>query len=128
MPKKGVKQQGGASNWMHSFHASTAVGGPAAISKFTLQNINNAPMFKPMSPSAQIPTAPSTGIVPNGRVLAMSGGGKHKQTGGALQNKTVSQLRTLCNKNGLSCRNKQTGGFLPKASLISKLKQKGVKN
>ena len=111
---------------MNSFYARTAIGGPAAISRSTLQGINNAPMFKPMSPTAQIPTLPSTGIVPNGRVLAMTGGGYGYQHGGGLEKMSVKQLRTLCNQHGMSCRNKKTGAFLSKASLVRKLKQSGI--
>jgi hypothetical protein len=65
------KQKGGdASGYSGLFYSRGVVGGPAAISRVTLGGINNAPMFNPFSPAAQIPTLPSVGIVPNGAYLA----------------------------------------------------------
>lgn len=62
-------QQGGASDWSHSWYSQTAAGGPAAISRATLEQIHNAPVFNPLSETAAFPT-PGTGIIPNGLYLA----------------------------------------------------------
>lgn len=105
-------QKGG--NWMQSFHAQTAVGGPAAISHATLQHINSAPMFNPLTPNTTIPTGPSTGIIPNGMYFAQMGGSNH------LEQLPVQQLRSMCNQKGLSCK-KPNGKYFTKKQLIRKL-------
>ena len=75
------KQHGGSSDFMGLFYANTAVGGPAAISQATLQGINNAPMFNPLSTNSAVP-GNSTGIVPTGTYLAThTGGGSRRQRG-----------------------------------------------
>ena len=88
--KGGKRHQkgGGSSDWSHSFHANTAIGGPAAISHHTLQHINQAPMFNPLSDNAIIPTQ-ATGITPNCLYLAQSkvaglAGPTMVQSGGAF--------------------------------------------
>ena len=126
-----VEQFGGSSDYMGLFYANTAVG-PAAISQATLQGINNAPMFNPLSTNATVP-GNSTGIVPTGTYLAThTGGGARRQQGssccgGGSQNQrggTVTDLRTECNNRGLSCRG-PNGKYLPKAKLVKLLKQHG---
>ncbi len=109
-------QVGGFSDYMSSFYSSGAVGGPATISRVTLNGINNAPMFNPLSSTAVIPTLPSTGIVPSEVYLA-------NMTGGATKGKalTLDQMRAACNKAGLSCRDK-AGKFYPRATLVKLLK------
>ena len=59
------KQQKGAgsSDWVGSFHAMGA--DPAQLSRFTLRNINNAPIFHPLQTGTIIPT-PLDGIIPTG--------------------------------------------------------------
>lgn len=126
-----TKQQrgGSAGTWGSSFYANTAIGGPGAISRSTLANIENALIFKPFVKGAVIPTAPSTGIIPTGQYLAgmppahmsHTGGGRKATTG--LTSKNVAELRDMCNANGLSC--KQRGKFLTKAEMVQKLKQVG---
>lgn len=106
----------GGSDWMHSFHSSTAVGGPAAISAATLQGIGNAPMFNPLNASATVP-GNSTGIVPSGLYLASQTGGSGQPVWSQL---STEELRTKCNENGLSCRG-QNGGFLHRNTLIKQL-------
>jgi len=128
MSKSGKSKQqkgGSAGTWGSSFYANTAVGGPAAISRATLAHIDNALMFKPFSKTAVIPTGPSTGIVPTGQYLAgmQLGGGKHQNQKGGLSKKTVPELRTLCNDNGISCR--RAGKYLAKAQLVQKLQKGG---
>ena len=64
-------QTGGASSaFISSFYSNTVVGGPAEISRITLQGIDNAPMFHPLDYNAVVPTLPSTGIIPEGIVLS----------------------------------------------------------
>ena len=64
-------QSGGASSdFLGSFYANTVVGGPAAISTFTLNGLSASPMFNPLSMTATFPTMPSTGIVPTGMVMS----------------------------------------------------------
>ena len=109
-------QVGGFSDFMSSFYASGAVGGPGAISRVTLSGINNAPMFNPLSSTAVVPTLPSTGIVPSEIYLANMKGGAAKSTSASLD-----RLRAECNKAGLSCRYKN-GKYLPRATLVKLLK------
>jgi len=124
------KQKGGSSDFMHSFYSTTAIGGPAAISQATLQGINSAPMFNPLSMTATIP-GNSTGIVPTGLYLAgvqtggmcgikhQKGGGCGCQSGGSPV--SLEELRSACNAHGISCRG-QNGGYLQRKTLIKKLK------
>ena len=109
-----MASQKGGSDFMSSFYANTAVGGPAAISQALLAGINNSPMFNHLSMAATIP-GNSTGIIPTGLYLSgMTGGGQD-----------VAKLRTLCNKNGISCRG-QNGGYLHAKTLVKKLREKGI--
>jgi hypothetical protein len=82
--KKSRTQRGGAaSDWVGSFYANTAIGGPAAISRATLEGIADAPMFNPLSSTATFPTN-STGIIPTGTYLAFASGvPTASQVGGA---------------------------------------------
>lgn len=113
MPKCN-KQKGGSSAFMNSFYSNTAVGGPAAISKATLAGINDAPMFNPLSHSATVP-GNSTGIIPSGLYLAVS------QTGGAVLDKmSTPELRSTCNKCGISCRG-QKGGYKRRDTMIKQI-------
>ena len=57
------QKAGGASDYSPSFYALGA--DPAELSRFTLSNIDNAPMFNPLSDRAVIPTGTS-GIIPTG--------------------------------------------------------------
>lgn len=116
MPKN---QKGGASDFMHSFYSATAAGGPAAISKATLQGLANAPMFNPLSAGATIP-GNSTGIVPSALYLASQLGG-----GQMSEAEVTVQLRDACNENGISCRGPK-GGFLQNKTLVKKLQQAGA--
>jgi hypothetical protein len=122
-------QVGGFSDYMSSFYASGAVGGPGAISRFTLSGINNAPMFNPLSTTAVIPTLPSTGIVPSEAYLANMQGGaaKRRPVSRASGNNAISldRLRAKCNKAGLSCRYKN-GKYLPRDTLVKLLKSNQV--
>ena len=138
-PKNGGKQRGGSSDFMGLFYANTAVGGPAAISQATLQGINNAPMFNPLSTNSAVP-GNSTGIVPTGTYLAThTGGGSRRQRGSSRRQRgssccaggsanqrgaSVADLRTECNNRGLSCRG-PNGKYLPKAKLVKLLEQHG---
>jgi hypothetical protein len=136
MPKRGNKKskgQCGGSAWVHPAHSFTAVGGPAAISNATLEVINQAPMFNPLSDNTIIP-GPS-GVVPSGLYLgAQSQGasnnnvpaGNVPQSGGAekrsLLDIELPHLRDLCNALGFSCRN-QKGDFLTKKQLVQKIQK-----
>lgn len=111
-PAPAPAQVGGFSDYMNSFYASGAVGGPGAISRFTLKGINNAPMFNPLSATAVIPTLPSTGIVPSESYLA------HMKGGAA----SLDSLREQCNEAGLSCRD-NNGKFLTRTALVKLLKE-----
>jgi hypothetical protein len=125
-------QVGGFSDYMSSFYSSGAVGGPGAISRFTLSGINNAPMFNPLSSTAVVPTLPSTGIVPSEIYLANMKGGAAKRrpvtraVGKASDSVSLDRLRAECNKAGLSCRYKN-GKYLPRATLVKLLKSNEVK-
>jgi hypothetical protein len=77
------KQLGGSSDYISTFYAAGAVGGPAAVSRATLRGIDNAPMFNPLSAKAVIPTLPATGIVPSGLYFSSMTGGSPFQMGGA---------------------------------------------
>lgn len=120
-----MPKQIGGSDFMHSFYASTAVGGPAAISKATLAGINQVPMFNPLSGNASIP-GNSTGIVPSGLYLASQSGGScgcsrsKKCQHGGLNSLSTEQLRDLCNDSGISCRG-QKGGYKRRSTLIKQL-------
>ena len=65
-------QKGGSSDFTHSFYAQTVVGGPAALTKHTLDNIDKSPMFNPLSTNTAFPTI-NTGIIPNGLYYAHGG-------------------------------------------------------
>lgn len=96
----GVRQRGGAaSDWVGSFYANTAVGGPAAISRATLEGITDAPMFNPLSSTATFPTN-STGIIPTGTYLAFSSGGvpSAAQLGGGKRQLLQAQLKQVKDK------------------------------
>ena len=121
--KKSKTQKGGGSDFMGSFYANTAIGGPAAISQATLQGINNAPMFNPMSSTATIPGG-STGIVPSGIYLATHTGGGQSQESADLSKLTVPELRTLNNESGMSARD-ENGKYLKKSELVEQLQQVG---
>lgn len=54
---------GGATDYAQSFHAYAT--SPAQLSKFTLNYINQSPMFNPLSTNTIIPTGTS-GIIPTG--------------------------------------------------------------
>ncbi len=110
------KQTGGVSSYIGLFYSRGAVGGPAAISKVTLSGLNNSPMFNPLSSTAVIPTLPSTGIVPNGAYLA-------GMAGGAASGTSDDNLRAMCNKSGLSCRD-MNGKYLPRSALLQILGMK----
>ena len=59
-----IKQKGaGSSDYVQSFHALGA--DPAELSRFTLQYIDQAPMFHPLQANTMIPTG-TTGIIPTG--------------------------------------------------------------
>ena len=124
----GGTQVGGLSDYMSSFYASGAMGGPGAISRFTLSGINNAPMFKPLSSTAVIPTLPSTGIVPSEVYLANMKGGAAKRRsvsrrpGNSGDSVSLDRLRAECNSAGLSCRD-NNGKYLPRATLVKLLKK-----
>lgn len=62
---KRIKQQRGAgsSDYAQSFHAYGA--DPAQLSRFTLANINKAPMFNPLKSNTVFPTGTS-GVIPTG--------------------------------------------------------------
>jgi hypothetical protein len=117
MPKN---QEGGSSDYMHSFYSSTALGGAAAISQATLAGINQAPMFNPLSGTAAIPGT-STGIIPSGLYLASTqSGGGCKQHAKQLGGMSTEQLRDQCNENGISCRGEK-GGYKHRSTLIQQL-------
>jgi hypothetical protein len=73
-------QNGGGSDYIHSFYANTVKGGPAAISQVNLDGIDKSPMFNPLSETAIIP-GNVTGIVPSGLYYATQGQGP-SQNGG----------------------------------------------
>lgn len=127
---KRKQQKGGVSDWMHSFYSQGVVGGPAALSRAMLQNIDQAPMFNPLSDNTVLPTGPSTGIIPNGLYLAgMKGGGcgcgqsggKGRKRGRSLYSMNVADLRRLCHQRGIRCRS-ANGKLLGKTELLRKLK------
>lgn len=102
------RQRGGASDWMHSFHAASSTDG-ACVQKTLLNGIGNSPMFNPLNSNAVIP-GNSTGIVPSGTYLLQTGGAGY----------STDYLRTLCNKLGMSCRGPK-GGFLGRKTLLKKI-------
>ena len=53
----------GSTDYAQSFYAYGA--DPAQLSRFTLNNINNAPMFNPLQSNTIIPTGTS-GVIPTG--------------------------------------------------------------
>lgn len=62
--KRQQKQKGGGStDYVQSFYAHGV--DPAQLSRFTLNNINKAPMFNPLRSNTIIPTGTS-GIIPTG--------------------------------------------------------------
>jgi hypothetical protein len=70
-PKEQKGQKGGAaSDFVGSFYANTVLGGVPAISSATLSGLETSPMFNPLNMSANFPTMPSTGIVPEGIVMS----------------------------------------------------------
>ena len=71
---KQKKQCGGSSDWMGSFYATTPVGGPGKLSRFTKGYINKAPLFN-HTKGGMFPTGTS-GIIPTGAYY-MSGGSGH---------------------------------------------------
>lgn len=111
--------QTGGSDFMHSFYAVAAEGGPAAISSATLAGLANAPMFNPLSAAATIP-GNSTGIVPSALYLASQLGG-----GQMTEGEVTAQLRDACNANGISCRGPK-GGYLKNKTLVQKLQKAGA--
>ena len=113
-------QKAGSSDFMHSFHANTVIGGPAAISQATLAGINQAPMFNPLSHTATIPGP--TGIVPSGIYLATSQFGGNAKRMNQFGGWSKEELRETCNNNGISCRG-ENGGFKHKATLVKQLKK-----
>jgi hypothetical protein len=54
---------GGSSDYVQSFHAYGV--DPAQLSRYTLSNIDNAPMFHPLETNVMFPTGTS-GVVPTG--------------------------------------------------------------
>lgn len=122
MPKN-YRQQRGGSAYMQNFYANTVVGGPAAISQATLQGINNAPMFNPLSTTATVP-GNSTGIVPSGLFLSglqpLNETVGVSQSGGSPSQISTAQLRTECNANGISCYTK-SGNFKSRKTLLNQL-------
>ena len=143
-------QIGGGSDFMHSFYSRGVSGGPGAITRATLDNINNAPMFNPLQETAVIPTLPSTGIVPSEAYLAtatpatstststtatnMTGGGFRSSFAFGFTrgyNRQSSQpsddkLRETCNRAGLSCRD-MFGRYLSRSKIIQLLKSKNIR-
>lgn len=61
-------QHGGASDWWHSFNAWHM--SPAELSRYTLQYIDNAPMFNPLATCGTIIPTGTSGITPTGVYLA----------------------------------------------------------
>lgn len=62
--KKSYQQKGGAStDYAALFHSSSV--DPSQLSRYTLQHIDQSPMFNPLSTGTTIPT-PTSGIVPTG--------------------------------------------------------------
>ena len=94
-------QGGSASDFLSSFYASSAVGGPAAISRATLSGLSNSPMFNPLSATSVIPTG-SLGIIPSGTYLASIGGGKSKKQPKVadLRKKCVAMGKPVCDSKG----------------------------
>jgi len=137
-------QLGGGSDFMHSFYSRGVSGGPGAITRATLDNINNAPMFNPLQETAVIPTLPSTGIVPSEAYLATTAGpstSTDNMTGGRFRRGFSSgyrsrsyyssqpsddKLREACNRAGLSCRDR-FGRYLPRSQIIQLLKSKNIR-
>ena len=73
--KKLYEQRGsGASDYSGSFHAWTADN--SQLSNYSLQNINNSPLFHPFSNNSF--ATPTTGIVPTGQAYMnnLAGGSK----------------------------------------------------
>lgn len=130
MPRslKNRKQKGGAaSDYGSLFYANTAVGGPAAITKATLQYIDKAPMFHPLSKNVVIPTG-TTGIIPDGLYLAQVGAGGEKKKRSVSpkphvvlspHKMTVAQLRNYCHEHGISI--KVGSALAPKSVLIARM-------
>lgn len=58
-------QQHGGSDWRHSSHA--VIVEPGTITRLTLSEIDNAPMFHPLQTNTKVPMGyVTTGIVPEG--------------------------------------------------------------
>lgn len=129
-------QKGGSSDWMHSFYAHTAIGNNAAITRAGLKTIDQSPMFNPLSANTVFPTE-STGIVPTGLYLAGAGpapptempmvspqmGGGNAAVSWKGQTLTLTELKTLCNRLGASCKS-ASGEQLTRAQLIHRIKTK----
>jgi hypothetical protein len=99
---------GGSSDYSGSFHAYTA--DPSSLSRYTLSNINNTPLFNPFNSSATFATGTS-GIIPTGQYymgpmsnslglgssgMGMSGGSKKSS------NAWVNHVKKCCDKYGLT--------------------------
>lgn len=111
---KRSQKGGGSSDFVGSFHAYGA--DPAQLSRFTLNSINQAPMFNPLKLNTVIPTGTS-GIIPTGSYynamapvsfknslgpptpgFAQMGGRKE----GASKNPWIAHVREFADKHGIS--------------------------
>ncbi len=72
-------QKGGSSDFSSLFYAQTVVGGPGALTKYTLDHIDQSPMFNPLSANSAFPTR-SSGITPNGLYYAHGGSAESSET------------------------------------------------
>jgi hypothetical protein len=120
--KRQTKQRGGGStDYAQSFYAYGV--DPAQLSRFTLANINNAPMFHPLQANTVFPTGTS-GVIPTGSYynsMASSylnnpigpptpgplqmGGGRHvyyvTKQGKKITNRWIAHVYKFAEQNGM---------------------------
>lgn len=107
----------GSTDWVQSFHAFSA--DPSQLSRFTLNNIDRAPMFNPLQTNTIFPTG-TTGIIPTGSYYLTTApvtvsnslgpptpgfiqmGGRKGTKTGAKKNPWVTHVRQFAKSNGLT--------------------------
>jgi hypothetical protein len=110
--KRTSRQRGGASTDYSALFYSQSMD-PASLSRYTLQRINDAPVFNPLSANTRIPT-PSLGPVATASYLAsqaparQSGGspskGKKRTTSASKTNPWITHVNNYAKIHGISYR------------------------